>query len=99
MFELGFLTFNRTKENYLGQFGYVHYVINHSVQFVSEFSNTIHINTVERLWGIVKSYIKMLRPKIHIDDYLAKFYLNRLYNKPQLFNKIIQILSDARVSN
>ena len=39
----------------------------------------------------------MLRQKIYIDDYLAKFYLNRLYNKEQLFNKIIQILSDARV--
>ena len=61
---------NRRKESKLAQFGYVDYTVNHKYQFVSQFSNEIHINTVERTWRSVKNYIRMLRPRLYIDDYV-----------------------------
>jgi hypothetical protein len=87
---------NRTKQSHLMKYGYVHYVVNHTYQFVSNFSNTIHINTIERTWRTIKSYIRMLRPKIFIDDYLAKIYLNETQDKEELLSKILKIMLKAK---
>ena len=89
---------NRTKESKLMPYGYIHYTVNHSQQFVSNFSNSIHINKIERTWRTVKSYIRMLKPKIYIDDYVAKFYLNEIYTKQEIFERILKIMADTKFS-
>ena len=87
---------NRTKESHLSDLGYIHYVVNHSFEFVSQISNSIHTNTVERLWGCVKGYIRMLKPKIYIDEYIAKFYLNSIYGKNTVYQKVLEIIRDSK---
>ena len=87
---------NRTKESKLMPYGFIHYTVNHSEQFVSHFSNNIHINTIERTWRTVKNYIRMLRPKMYIDDYIAKFYLNQLYTQEEIFQRILKIMANAK---
>ena len=77
-------------------YGFIHYTVNHSEQFVSHFSNNIHINTIERTWRTVKNYIRMLRPKMYIDDYIAKFYLNQLYTQEEIFQRIFKIMANAK---
>ena len=83
---------NRTRESHLSELGYVHYVVNHSHQFVSNITNSIHSNTIERLWGTLKSHIRLLRPKLYIDGHIAKYYLNSIYKNEGLYQKITDIM-------
>ena len=87
---------NRTKESHLVELGYIHHVVNHSFQFVSNISNSIHTNTIERLWGTTKSYIRMLRSRAYIDGYIAKFYLNQVYSREERASKVFDILSEVK---
>ena len=75
---------------------YINYTVNHSEQFVSHFSNNIHINAIETTSRSVKNYIYVLRPKIYIDDYIAKFYLNKLYSKQEIFQRILLIMPNPK---
>ena len=38
----------------------------------------------------------MLRPKMYIDDYIAKFYLNQLYTQEEIFQRILKIMANAK---
>ena len=42
------------KTSKLKQYGYIHYFVNHRVEFVSALINTIHTNTIESLWKEIK---------------------------------------------
>jgi len=91
---------NRAQISKLAPYGCIHYVVNDSRQFVSSFSNEIHINTIERTWRTIKSYIRMLSPRILIYYYIAKIYLNEIYTKNEIFQiqRILRILSSVRVN-
>ena len=64
---------NKSKSEYI----IYNYNINHSQQFVSNFSNSIHINKIERTWQTVKSYIR--RGRKSILKICCKVLLNEIY--------------------
>ena len=74
-----------SKSLHLTQFGYIHFYMDHSIQFVSSFSNFIHINTVERLWRTINRFVRIFNKKVFINEYLAKTYLNLTMDKDQQF--------------
>lgn len=56
------------------KYGYAHFFVNHKVEFVSSLIDTVHTNSVERLWGELKGYLQ----KMHsANEYL--FYIYRYY--------------------
>ena len=61
------------RSSHLSIYGYHHLMINHSTQFVSQFSSTIHTNTVERFWRNLKSYTRQTKPKIYFDEDLCRY--------------------------
>ena len=58
--------------------GFVHGVVNHSVEFVNSVDSAVH--TVERMWGTLKNDVKRKGEKSEHDDlYLFEF----LYTQTQ----------------
>ena len=60
---------------HLSQFGFVHLFVDQKIEFVSSFSNNIHINTMERVWSSLKKYIRILKPRVFIIETVSKIYL------------------------
>ena len=85
------------KTSHLANLGYLHLFVDHSVRFVSSISNTIHVNTIERLWQSVKKYIRIYRPKIFINEYLAKIHLNLSMSKDDQMKLMLRELSRYNV--
>jgi len=71
---------NYKKESKLAPYGFVHYFVNHKIEFVSEVSNLIHTNSIESLWSQLKKDLKKHRTtwsKYHLA--IARFYFQKLF--------------------
>jgi len=66
---------NRVKPpaSHLSVYGFRHFGINHSKHFVSEISNQIHTNTIERTWRSLKEKLKYNKPRIEINKFISEF--------------------------
>jgi len=45
---------NYQKESKLSKYEFIHYFINHKLEFVSSISHEIHTNSIESLWSLIK---------------------------------------------
>ena len=62
------------KESNLTKYGFRHYWVDHSVQFVSYVNRNIHINNTEALWSRIKVFFRKLGIKQNFDLGVALFY-------------------------
>ena len=71
--------------NQLTAKGYTHHVINHSANFVRQLPGvSVHTQTVERLWGDMKEYVKRRgRTPQHIDYMLCRYIFIKEYGDQQ----------------
>ena len=60
----------------LGDEGYTHSMVNHSVEFVTE--DLVHTNRIESLWGQIKRFIKFRKGltremlSLHLDEFMFR---------------------------
>jgi len=62
--------------HFLQHKNYIHRWVNHSQTFVDRFDNTIHVNTIERLWC-------ELRPKIRSKKTLDEIYTFKYFSEKE----------------
>jgi len=75
---------NHKKESKLASYGFVHYFVNHKLEFVSEVSKLIHTNGIESLWSQLKKELKKTRTtwsRYHL--IIAKFYFQKTLSYDQ----------------
>ena len=74
---------NRTspKQSHLSQYGYLHIFINHKRHFVSHINNSIHTNTIERVWGSLKKFIRLFNPRFFVCLCLTKYHFCEVYDE------------------
>ena len=80
------------KSSNLIQYGYGHLYVNHKKEFVSALLNTVHTNTVERLWGEIKGYLKKMRSTKRFMFYIYRYYFAKNLTKENQFVILIKIL-------
>ena len=73
MFSVYFNNRKNPPESYLKKFGYIHFGINHSKEFVSKVDSTIHTNTIERTWKAFKRKFRNYKPRKEIEEYISEF--------------------------
>ena len=83
---------NKSKSEYI----IYNYNINDSQQFLSNFSNSIHINKIERTWQTVNSYIR--RGRKSILTICCKVLLNEIYINQEIFEEILKIMANTKFS-
>ena len=59
--------------NELSRYGFLHGRVNHSLNFVDPADQTIHTQTVERMWRSLKSILPKGTKQEHRGGYLAEF--------------------------
>ena len=67
------------KSSNLIQYGYGHLFVNHKKEFVSALLNTVHTNSVERLWGEIKGYLKKMRSTKKFMFYIYGYYFAKKF--------------------
>ena len=68
----------------------------HILDFVSQVSNDIHTNTIERTWRTLKSYCSAYRSREYSALSLAKFHFSINYNyelQRNIFNNLMGIIN------
>jgi len=71
------------KESKLEPYGYYHQWVNHQIEFVAADFPHMHTNTIERLWGKIKTdFRKKNIKKINL-YHIARFYFNCTLNRNQ----------------
>jgi transposase-like protein len=77
----------------LGQIGYAHHVVHHSVEFVT--AEGVHTNTIEGLWGLLKQRISRmhgLKSRERIAAHLDEFSYRQSCNVDgSIFNALIEM--------
>ena len=74
----------------IGENDYIHKVINHSKEFVSNEDKAIHTQNIERLWRDLKEWIK--RPGIaatYLHQYVGRYLFARFYGNESLHHFLI----------
>jgi len=59
--------------SHLSPLGYLHIGINHSIHFVSNIDNSIHTNTIERVWKALKQKFRNFKPRKQIQEHISSF--------------------------
>ena len=75
MFSCYFNNRRNPPQSYLANFGYIHYGVNHSIEFVSSIDASIHTNTIERVWRGLKGKLRDYKPKKYINEYISEYIL------------------------
>ena len=83
---------NKNRASKLMQYGYVHYYVNHRVQFISPISNKIHTNLIESLWKDIKQYIKKTRAISKYQFAIARYYFQKLLSKQEQSDLLVEEL-------
>lgn len=73
--------------------GYVHFRVNHSLNFVDPDNCAVHTQNIERLWRDVKENIK--RPGIRT-EYIKQYLGRYLFLKENGFNAVHEFLGEAK---
>ena len=76
------------KTSHLKNYGYIHYFVNHKVEFVSALLDAIHTNTIESLWKEIKTYLRKTRSTKKFLFYIYRYYFTKQLTK----NDQVQIL-------
>ena len=71
------------KESRLVDYGYNHYYVDHSKEFVSSEFDHIHTNTIERLWKSIKTDLRKKHITKGYMKAIARFYFHANLNKDQ----------------
>ena len=74
---------NHRKTSKLAQYKYVHYFINHKLEFLSQVSEEIHTNSIEGIWHEVKQDLKKRRTTSKYMFAIARFYFHKTLSKEQ----------------
>lgn len=77
--------------NSLGEEGYRHWCVNHSVNFVDPIDKEIHTQNVERMWRDVKAYIRRpgIRPK-YMKQYIARYLFLKNFKNQALHHLLVE---------
>ncbi len=86
---------NKNRASKLMQYGYIHYYVNHKVQFVSLISNQIHTNSIEPLRKEVKGYLKKTRTVSRYKFAIARYYMQKLLTKQEQSDILIDDLLNS----
>ena len=85
---------NRTipKNSHLKQYGYIHYFVNHKIEFVSALLETIHTNTIESLWKEIKTYLRKSRNTNKFLFSIYRYYFTKKLTKKMQIEILLQNL-------
>lgn len=72
---------NNQKISKLEKYGFVHFFINHKLEFVSQVAQDIHTNSIESLWKDVKVDLKKSKNTSKYMLTVARFYFRKNLNK------------------
>ena len=75
----------------LAAYGYNHGTVNHTLRFVDVFDRTVHINTIEGIWGDFKEFIRHKRGirKTYINDYLKEYSFRKYFRRENLMASLL----------
>ena len=65
---------SRSGKSHLEPYGFTHFVINHSLNYVDPISPHIHTNNIERSWRSLKSFISYTKRSMAAD--VLETYIN-----------------------
>ena len=85
----------KKEESHLDDFGYYHFWVNHSVEFVDKHQPFIHTNGIERSWRAVRNQISSIKrtfaPKI-VQEFLDVFMAKSMKNPDELYEFMIHAI-------
>jgi len=77
--------------------GYIHYHVNHSIEWINDLIPQLHTNTIEREWRGLKGYIshqKRTWDRAILNDYVNAFVLLRNIDQSVFYEVFMNILSN-----
>lgn len=84
---------NRQKVSKLMPHSFVHYFINHSIEFVSQVSNEIHTNSIESLWSQVKKELKRNKVTSKYMLTVGRYYFYKILDASQQISLLCKALN------
>ena len=72
-------------QSHLETLGYIHYGVNHSIEFVSSLSSHIHTNTIERARRTLKQKLRNYKPKKFIAECISEFMIEAWVPKDERY--------------
>jgi len=75
MFSCYFNNRHSPPESHLKNFGFTHYGVNHSIEFVSSIDASIHTNTIERVWRGLKGKLRDEKPRKYIHEFISEYIM------------------------
>ena len=82
-------------ESFLDNFGYYHFWVNHSIEFVDKYQPLIHTNGIERAWRSVRNQISSIKrtfkPKL-VKEYLDVFMVKSMKNNEEFYQFMLQAI-------
>lgn len=67
---------------------YIHFYVNHTIEFISEYFNEVHTNGIESLWRDIKYALRKGKTNKHYELCLARFYFHRTLTKEQQLKRL-----------
>src|SRR5437763_1406269 len=86
--------------SHLEEYGFNHYYVNHSLEFVDSLDPSIHTNNIERSWRSLRasiSHIKRSIPEDQVIAYLDAFQFLTMFQRESLYNVFLQIVKTLTV--
>ena len=92
----------KKEESYLDPYGYYHFWVNHSKEFVDRYQSFIHTNGIERSWRCVRNQISSIkrtfRPKL-VQEYLDVFMIKNTKTAQEFYQFMIQVIVQLNIQS
>ena len=92
----------KKEESCLDPYGYYHFWVNHSKEFVDRYQSFIHTNGIERSWRCVRNQISSIkrtfRPKL-VQEYLDVFMVKSTKTAQEFYQFMTQVTAQLNIQS
>jgi transposase-like protein len=89
----------RPKTSKLEKYGYIHFFVNHKIEFISSLCPEVHTNTVESMWKDIKTFLKKMRNTSKFMFAITRYYFAKQISKEVQLDILIKNLHKQEFYN